>query len=48
MADLVQVVVMLAFFGLAAVFVTACEKIIGADSSYEGPPEEPAATQDAA
>jgi hypothetical protein len=31
MADLVFVLIMLAFFALAAVFVTVCDRIIGTD-----------------
>jgi hypothetical protein len=31
MADLIYVAVLLAFFGVAALFVVACDKIIGPD-----------------
>jgi hypothetical protein len=33
MQDLIYVAVMLAFFGLAALFVVACDKIIGSDEA---------------
>ena len=33
MADLIYVSVMLAFFGIAALFVVACDKIIGPDEA---------------
>ena len=33
MADLVYVAVIVAFFALAALFVVACDNIIGADDS---------------
>jgi len=32
-ADLIYVVVLIAFFALAALFVLACDRIIGADDS---------------
>jgi hypothetical protein len=31
MADLIYIAVMFAFFGIAALFVVACDKIIGPD-----------------
>jgi hypothetical protein len=47
-ADLLFVAIMVAFFVLAAIFVAACERIIGSDAAYEKPaevaePEEAAA-----
>jgi hypothetical protein len=42
MGDLLSIGIMVAFFGLAAAFVAACERIIGTDTSYETPAEEPA------
>jgi hypothetical protein len=34
-ADLIYVVVIVAFFGLAALVVVACDRIIGADSQAQ-------------
>ena len=48
MADLLYIVIMVAFFALAAVFVAACERIVGTDASYETASEEPAEPQEAA
>jgi hypothetical protein len=52
MADLIYVAVIIAFFGLAALFVVACDRIIGADvSAVTGtrePAPEPAPSEDAA
>ena len=48
MADLLFVAIMVAFFILAAVFVAACERIVGPDAAYETPGEEPAEPQEAA
>jgi len=47
-ADLVFVAIMVAFFALAAVFVAACERIIGSDASYEKPAEHVAEPEEAA
>jgi hypothetical protein len=47
-ADLLYVAIMVAFFALAAAFVAACERIVGADASYETPAEEPAEPREAA
>jgi hypothetical protein len=39
MNDVVFVAIMLAFFGLAALFVTACDRIIGTDEeAFAGSP----------
>ena len=46
--DLLFVAIMVAFFALAAVFVVACERIVGADTSYETPTEEVAESHEAA
>jgi hypothetical protein len=46
--DLIFVAIMVAFFALAAVFVVACERIVGADASYETPTEEVAEPHEAA
>ena len=48
MADLLFVAIMVAFFVLAAVFVAACERIIGSDAGYEKPAAEVADPQEAA
>jgi hypothetical protein len=47
-ADLLFVAIMVAFFALAAVFVAACERIIGSEASYEKPAEQGAEPQEAA
>jgi hypothetical protein len=47
-ADLLSIVIMVAFFALAAAFVAACERIIGAGASYETPTEEVAEPHEAA
>jgi hypothetical protein len=47
-ADLLFVAIMVAFFTLAAVFVAACERIIGSDTSVEKPSEEVAEPREAA
>jgi hypothetical protein len=47
-ADLLFVAIMVAFFALAAVFVAACERIIGSDANYENPAEQGAEPQEAA
>jgi hypothetical protein len=47
-ADLLFVAIMVAFFALAAVFVAACERIIGSDAAYEKPAQEVAEPQEAA
>jgi hypothetical protein len=42
MADLVFVLIIFAFFALAAVFVTACDRIIGTDEeAFADAPEIP-------
>ena len=46
--DLLFVAIMVAFFALAAVFVAACERIVGAGTSYETPTEEAAEPDKAA
>lgn len=48
MLDLLFVAIMAAFFGVAAAFVNACEKIVGQSASFEEgsagtTPTEPAA-----
>ena len=48
MADLLYIVIMVAFFALAAVFVAACERIVGTDVAYETPAVEPAEPHEAA
>ena len=48
MADLLFIAIMVAFFVLAAIFVAACERIIGSDAAYEKPVEEVAEPQEAA
>jgi hypothetical protein len=40
MADVIYVLVMVAFFGVAALYVTACERIIGPDENAAVPLEE--------
>jgi hypothetical protein len=47
-ADLLFVAIMVAFFTLAAVFVAACERIIGSDDAYEKPAQEVTEPQEAA
>jgi hypothetical protein len=47
-SDLLFIGIMVAFFALAAVFVAACERIVGADTSYETPTEEVAEPHEAA
>ena len=47
-ADLLFVAIMVAFFVLAAIFVAACERIIGSDAAHEKPVEEVAEPQEAA
>ena len=43
MADVIYVAVIVAFFALAALFVVACDRIIGADdASTTGTRDEPA------
>jgi hypothetical protein len=44
MADLLVVAIMAAFFAVAALFVVACERIVGASTSYEGGKAEPEST----
>jgi hypothetical protein len=46
--DLLFVAIMVVFFALAAAFVAACERIVGADTSYETPTEEVAEPHEAA
>ena len=46
--DLLFVAIMVAFFTLAAVFVAACERIIGSDANYEKPAEQVAEPEEAA
>jgi hypothetical protein len=41
-ADLIYVAVLVAFFALAALFVVACDHIIGADASAATGSREPA------
>ena len=48
MGDLLSIGLMVAFFALAAAFVAACERIVGADTSYETPTEEVAEPHEAA
>ena len=48
MGDLLFIGIMVAFFALAAAFVAACERIVGADTSYETPTEEVAEPHEAA
>ena len=48
MQDIVYVLIMVAFFGLAALFVTFCERIIGSGAAYEGDREEPPEVREAA
>ena len=43
MADLIYVVVIIAFFALAALFVVACDRIIGADDAAATGTREPTA-----
>lgn len=47
-ADLLFVGIMVAFFVLAAIFVAACERIIGSDAAYEKPANEVAEPEEAA
>ena len=42
MADLIYVAVIIAFFAVAALFVVACDHIIGADESAVSGTREPA------
>jgi hypothetical protein len=42
MADLIYVAVIIAFFAFAALFVVACDRIIGADVSAATGTREPA------
>ena len=42
MADLIYIAVIIAFFALAALFVVACDRIIGADESADTGTREPA------
>ncbi|HMC08254.1 MAG TPA: hypothetical protein VKL22_02890 [Actinomycetota bacterium] len=48
MADVIFIVIMVAFFALAALFVTFCERIIGSGAAYEGDREEPPEVREAA
>ena len=52
MADLIYVAVIVAFFALAALFVVACDRIIGVDDSAatgtREPTPEPAPIEEAA
>jgi hypothetical protein len=48
MADLVYVLVMGAFFVLAALFVTFCERVVGSAGAYEPEREEPPDVAEAA
>ena len=48
MQDAIYILIMLAFFALAGVFVRACERIIGSDDAYESPDTEPAPEREAA
>jgi hypothetical protein len=40
MADVIFVLVLIAFFALAVLFVKACDRIIGADADVVGVPED--------
>jgi hypothetical protein len=40
MADVIFVLVLIAFFALAVLFVKACDRIIGADADVTGVPDE--------
>jgi hypothetical protein len=40
MADLIYIAVTIAFFGIAALYVVACERIVGPDESATAPPVE--------
>jgi hypothetical protein len=46
-ADLVYVAVLIAFFTLAALFVVACDRIIGVDESAATGTREPAPLEEA-
>ena len=48
MADVIYVAVIVAFFALAALFVVACDRIIGADDSTVSGTREPAPLEDLA
>lgn len=52
MADLIYIAVIIAFFALAALFVVACDRIIGADDSAvtgtRAPAPEPEPLEEAA
>jgi hypothetical protein len=38
MADLMYIAVTIAFFGIAALYVAACERIVGPDETAAAPP----------
>ena len=48
MADVVFIVIMVAFFALAALFVAFCERIIGSGAVYERGQDEPPQVREAA
>ena len=48
MADLIYVALLIAFFAVAALFVVACDRIIGADNSAVTGTRDTEALQDAA
>ena len=48
MADLIYVAVLIAFFAVAALFVVACDHIIGGDDSAVTGTREPAPLEEAA
>ena len=48
MADVIYVAVIVAFFALAALFVVACDRIIGADEAAVTGTREPAPLEEAA
>lgn len=45
MADVLFVLVVVAFFALAAAFVVACDRIIGPDALPDGEPAEDGAAE---
>jgi hypothetical protein len=47
-ADLIYVAVLIAFFAIAALFVVACDHIIGKDESATTGTREPAPLEEAA